>query len=81
MIFDEIEYFLRVLKVGYVEVYKCHVFCALGFVFSNWNRSETALNGFSVLTAKWKYSDNKRDSPDSKRSLLMKESCRARVLD
>ena len=25
---------------------------------------------FSVLTAKWKYSDNKRDSPDSKRSLM-----------
>ena len=35
----------------------------------------------SVLTAKWKYPDNKRDSPDSWRSMLMEESCRTRVFD
>ena len=43
--------------------------------------SPTSFLRFSVLTAKYKYSDNKRDMPDSWRSMLMEESFRTRVLD
>ena len=34
------------------------------------NNNTGCYGGSSVLTAKWKYSDNKRDSPDSSRSLM-----------